>query len=70
MDKSIVAFKKAIIIFFASVSTLILSLYGYQEQQQQLLPQEKHEVKVRLILVDVIVTKDGEFVKDLSKEDF
>ncbi|MGB6865634.1 MAG: VWA domain-containing protein [Candidatus Aminicenantaceae bacterium] len=71
MDKSIVAFKKAIIIFLASVSTLILSLYGYQEQQQQqLLPQEKHEVKVRLILVDVIVTKDGEFVKDLSKEDF
>jgi VWFA-related protein len=49
----------------------ILYLYGYQEQaQQQLLSQERHEVKVRLILVDVIVTKDGEFVKDLSKEDF
>lgn len=71
MDKSIVEFtKKTIVIFLVSVSTLILCLYGYQEQQQQLLPQEKYEVKVRLILVDVIVTKDGEFVKDLSKEDF
>ncbi len=71
MDKSIVKFtKKTIVIFLVSVSTLILCLYGYQEQQQQLLPQEKYEVKVRLILVDVIVTKDGEFVKDLSKEDF
>jgi VWFA-related protein len=71
MDKSIVAFtKKTIVIFLVSVSTLITFLNGYQEKQQQLLPQEKHEVKVRLILVDVIATKEGEFVKDLSKEDF
>ncbi|MGD8537639.1 MAG: VWA domain-containing protein [Candidatus Aminicenantes bacterium] len=63
--------KKAVVIALLSVSILFLYLYGYQEQEQQpLLPQERHEVKVRLILVDVIVTKDGEFVKDLSKEDF
>jgi len=54
-----------------SVFVVILCLYGKQEQpQHQLLPQEKHEVKVRLVLVDVIATKDGEFVKDLTKEDF
>jgi len=72
MDKSIFAFtKKTVVIFLVSLSILILYTYGYQEQQQQqLLPQERHEVKVRLILVDVIVTKGGEFVKDLSKEDF
>lgn len=35
-----------------------------------MIPPEKYEVEVRLILVDVIVTKDGEFVKDLTKEDF
>jgi len=32
--------------------------------------QEKHEVEVRLVLVDVIATKDGEFVKDLTINDF
>jgi len=30
----------------------------------------QHEVLVRLILVDVTVTKDGEFVTDLTKDDF
>ncbi len=71
MDRSFFgSLKKTVAISLVSVSTLFLSLYGYQKQEQQLLPQEKHEVKVRLILVDVIVTKDGEFVKDLSKEDF
>ncbi len=71
MDKSFVSVtKKTIVIFLVSACALILYLYGYQEQEQQLLPQEKHEVKVRLILVDVIVTKHGEFVKDLSKDDF
>lgn len=62
--------KKAFVLFLISTLTLILSLHGKQEQQQQLLPPEQHEVKVRLILVDVIVTKDGEFVKDLTKKDF
>ena len=49
------------------VSVLFLWLYGYQEQE---IPPEKHEVAVRLVLLDVIVTKGGEFVKDLKKEDF
>lgn len=44
-------------------------IFGFQKQKKPI-PQEKHEVEVRLILVDVIVTKDGEFVKDLTKEDF
>jgi VWFA-related protein len=72
MDKFMLAHtKKAIIMLLIFVSTLTIYVIGSQEQQtDQLLPQEKHEVKVRLILVDVIVTKDGEFVKDLTKEDF
>jgi VWFA-related protein len=61
--------KKGIVLFFVAVSILILSLYGFQKQQKQF-PPEKHEVEVRLILVDVIVTKEGEFVKDLAREDF
>lgn len=72
MDKFLGAItKKAAVLLLVSVFALILYLDGYQDKEQpQLLPQERHEVKVRLILVDVIVTKDGEFVKDLSKEDF
>lgn len=31
---------------------------------------ERHEVKVRLVLVDAIVTKDGNFVSDLTKDEF
>jgi VWFA-related protein len=61
--------RKVTVALLASATALTLYFYGYQEQKE-LLPQEKYEVKVRLILVDVIVTKDGEFVKDLSKEDF
>jgi VWFA-related protein len=52
-----------------AVIVLISLLYGFQEKQQ-LFPPERHEVEVRLIMVDVIVTRDGEFVKDLTKEDF
>lgn len=72
MNKSFVAVvKRTLAISLVSVWALIGYIYGSQEPyQQQLFPQEKHEVKVRLILVDVIVTKDGEFVKDLSKDDF
>ena len=40
------------------------------QQQEQEIPPEKHEVAVRLVLLDVIVTKGGEFVKDLTKDDF
>jgi VWFA-related protein len=72
MEKSFFAvIKKTVVMFLVAFSALILCLNGHQEKKEQtLLPQERHEVKVRLILVDVIVTKDGEFVKDLSKEDF
>jgi len=31
---------------------------------------EQHTAEVRLVLVDVIVTKDGKFVTDLTKDDF
>ncbi len=61
--------KKRIALIFSAALVLFLSLYGFQKQQEQF-PPERHEVEVRLILVDVIVTKDGEFVKDLTQEDF
>jgi len=61
--------KKGIFIFSIFLLAIFCCLYGFQEQQK-LFPPEKHEVEVRLILVDVIVTKDGEFVKDLAQEDF
>jgi VWFA-related protein len=58
-------FAAAIII----ASVLFLWLHGFQEQEQEI-PPEKHEVAVRLVLLDVIVTKGVEFVKDLTKDDF
>ena len=61
--------KKRIALIFSAALILFLSLYGFQKQQEQF-PPERHEVEVRLILVDVIVTKDGEFVKDLIQGDF
>jgi VWFA-related protein len=61
--------KKALVLLFVAAIALISLLYGFQEKQQ-LFPPEKHEVEVRLIMVDVIVTKDGEFVKDLTRDDF
>lgn len=59
-------------IFLSFIAVLIISclLYGFQKQEK-LLPPEKHEVTVRLILVDVIATdKKGNFVTDLTKDDF
>ncbi len=53
----------------AIASLLFLWLYGYQEQEQEIPPPEKCEVAVRLVLLDVIVTKSGEFVRDLTKDD-
>jgi VWFA-related protein len=47
----------------------ISHLPGFQKKQR-LFPPEKHKVEVRLIMVDIIVTKNREFVKDLAKEDF
>ncbi len=61
--------KKGIFIFLIFLFAIFCCLYGFHEQQK-LFPPEKHEVEVRLILVEVIVTKDGEFVKDLAQEDF
>jgi len=61
--------KKYTPLFCMVILFLFCILYGFQ-RQQKLPPQEKHEVEVRLVLVDVIVTKDGEFVTDLTKEDF
>jgi len=61
--------KKALVLLFMAVIALISLLYGFKEKQQ-LFPPEKHEVEVRLVIVDIIVTKDGEFVKDLTKDDF
>lgn len=62
--------KKALTAAIVIVSVLFLWLYGYQEQEQEIPLPEKHEVAVRLVLLDVIVTKGGEFVKDLTKDDF
>ena len=62
--------KKALTAAIIIASLLFLWLYGYQEQEQEIPLPEKHEVAVRLVLLDVIVTKSGEFVKDLTKDDF
>lgn len=53
-----------------AILTLIGPLYGYRAHKKSL-QAEKHEVTVRLILVDVIATdKQGKIVKDLTKEEF
>lgn len=52
-----------------TASVLFFCLYGFQDRIQEI-PPEKHEVAVRLVLLDVIVTKDGQFVKDLTEDDF
>lgn len=57
------------ILFFVSLVGLFCVLYGFEKQQKQIEP-ERHVVEVRLILVDVLVTKDGKFVTDLTKDDF
>jgi VWFA-related protein len=54
--------KKGLMFFLICFCPLFYGLYGLQ--------QVKHEVAVRLVLVDVIATKDGEFVKDLTAADF
>jgi VWFA-related protein len=45
-------------------------VHGLQSQKKPIQP-ERHEVTVRLVLVDVIaIDKDGDVVTDLTKEDF
>lgn len=61
--------RKQVFSFLIAWLFLFCVLYGVQKQQK-LFPPEKHEVEVRLVLVDVIATKGGEFVTDLTKEDF
>jgi VWFA-related protein len=41
-----------------------------QKDQKIIIPPEQHSVEVRLVLVDVIVTRDGQFVRDLAEDDF
>jgi VWFA-related protein len=61
--------KRQILLFLVLPLLFFCLLFGYQKQRTpgQV---EEHEVEVRLVLVDVIVTKDGKFVKDLTMEDF
>jgi VWFA-related protein len=62
--------KTSFLIFFSLTLLLLFCLmYGYESEQKQS-QQETHEVEVRLVLVDVLVTKDGNFVTDLTREDF
>lgn len=61
--------KRGMVLFLIGGLTLVYHLFGFQKQKELLL-QERHEVEVRLALVDVIVTRDGEFVKGLTGEDF
>ncbi|MDH5386570.1 MAG: hypothetical protein OEY18_17860, partial [Candidatus Aminicenantes bacterium] len=60
--------KRHVFLFLGILVLLFCVLSGSQKQQK--LPPERHEVEVRLVLVDVTVTKDGEFVTDLTKDDF
>ena len=59
-------------LFFSPVMPLaffcLFLLLGWTGQQK---PEEaeRHEVRVRLVLVDAIVTKDGNFVTDLTKDE-
>jgi hypothetical protein len=57
------------VLFVLAIPTLS-SLLAWQQKEQGLQPQEKYEVEVRLIPVDVIATKNGEFFPGLKKEDF
>ncbi len=58
------------LILFALAILTLSSWPAERQSERGLPPQEKHEVKVRLILVDVIATKDGEFFHGLKKADF
>lgn len=55
-------------IFFLQPHFFDLKSESHQERKEQ--EALKHEVEVRLVMVDVIVTKQGKFVTDLTKQDF
>lgn len=62
--------KKSLLSFLVFFLLGFSFLYGLNEQQKSLQPEE-HEVVVRLVLVDVIaVDKKGNFATDLTKDDF
>jgi VWFA-related protein len=62
--------KTTFLILFSLIFLAIFCvLHGFEKQQEQIQP-ERHKVEVRLVLVDVLVTKDGKFVTDLTKDDF
>ncbi|MFB0565552.1 MAG: VWA domain-containing protein [Candidatus Aminicenantaceae bacterium] len=61
--------KKLVLLIFIITFVVLFLMFGYSKQQK--IPQpETHEVEVRLVLVDVIITKDGKFVTDLTMNDF
>lgn len=62
MKKKVILFSIFLFVFMSVVSGI--------QQQEKLLPPEKHVAEVRLVLVDVIVKKGGEFVTDLNVDDF
>ncbi len=57
-------------IYLPIVILIFLGFFSGFHGQQTLPQKEEYEVEVRLVLVDVIVTKDGKFVTDLTQEDF
>jgi len=61
--------RKNIYLFFISMIVMICIVFPFERQEKGQKP-EKHEVEVRLVLVDVVATKDGKFVTDLTKDDF
>jgi VWFA-related protein len=62
--------KKSLLSYLIFILLGLSFLYGLNRQQKSLQPEE-HEVVVRLVLVDVIaVDKKGNFVTDLTKDDF
>ena len=62
--------KTTFLILFSLILIFLFCFIDGLESQQTQSQQERHEVEVRLVLVDVLVTKDGKFVTDLTKEDF
>lgn len=53
---------------------ILLTIFGFfnglESQAQQTQADDRQEVEVRLVLVDVLVTKDGKFITDLTQDDF
>jgi len=58
------------LILFSLAALSLLSIAAGQSQEKIVQPLEKHEVEVRLILVDVLVTKGGDFFPGLKMDDF